>query len=323
MTSAIKSAPLSPPRPIMTVQGPVSYDSLGITDAHNHVWISQVPGAGSGSPILDQFGAMVQELIEYRARGGHALLDCQPASCGRDGNQLLALSNASGVMLIACTGFHRQKYYAPDYWLWKASTSAIAESLCSEIREGLAETLNSGAAVRAGFIKIALEATWDACPQAALEAAAEAARSSRMLMEIHTEKGALAERACIYFIDHGVLPTQLVLCHMDKRPIVSLHQGIARLGVLLEYDTFHRPKYGPDSNLWPLLESMVKAGLADHVALATDLAEVPLYHYLGGGPGLASLPGQIRDELTRKGFPEAVRRQMLGGNIARRLAGID
>jgi phosphotriesterase-related protein len=142
-------------------------------------------------------------------------------------------------------------------------------------------------------------------------------------MEIHTEKGALAERACIYFMDHGVLPTQLVLCHVDKRPDARLHQELARLGVLLEYDTFHRPKYSPASNLWPLLESMVKAGLPDHVALATDLAEAPLYHYLGGGPGLASLPGQIKDELTRRGFPETVRRQMLGGNIARRLAGIN
>ncbi len=307
----------------MTVQGPVSYESLGITDAHNHVWISQVPGIGPGCFVLDQLGPMVQELIEYRERGGHALLDCQPGGCGRDGNQLLALSQASGVTLIACTGFHRRKYYPPDYWLWKASAHKVAESFCSEIQQAVVETANSAEPVRAGFIKIALEATWDTCPQAALEAAAEAARRSRAVMEIHTEKGALAERACIYFMDRGLLPTQLVLCHMDKRPDMSLHQGLARLGVLLEYDTFLRPKYSPGNNLWPLLESMVKAGFADHVALATDLAEPPLYHYLGGGPGLASLPGEIAYELTRKGFPETVRRQMLGGNIARRLAGIN
>ncbi len=323
MTSTINSTAMSPPRPVMTVQGPVSYESLGITDAHNHEWISQVPGTGPGCFVLDQFGPMVQELIEYRERGGHALLDCQPGGCGRDGNQLLALSKASGVTLIACTGFHRRKYYATDYWLWRAGAREIADSFCSEIQQGVAETAYSAEPVRAGFIKIALEATWDACPQAALEGAAEAARRARVVMEIHTEKGALAERACIYFADHGVPPTQLVLCHMDKRPDVSLHQGLARLGVLLEYDTFLRPKYNPANNLWPLLESMVKAGLADHVALATDLAEAPLYHYSGGGPGLASLPGQIADELNRKGFPETVRRQLLGGNIARRLAGIN
>jgi phosphotriesterase-related protein len=110
---------------------------------------------------------------------------------------------------------------------------------------------------------------------------------------------------------------------MDKRPDAGLHKELARLGVLLEYDTFQRPKYNPSANVWPLLEKMVAAGCADRVALATDLAEAPLYHHLGGGPGLASLPGEIASQLSQKGFPESVRRQLLGGNIARRLAGIN
>jgi predicted metal-dependent phosphotriesterase family hydrolase len=110
---------------------------------------------------------------------------------------------------------------------------------------------------------------------------------------------------------------------MDKRPDLVLHKELARLGVLLEYDTFHRSKYEPSTNLWPLLEKMVTAGFADHVALATDLAEPSLYHFLGGGPGLATLPGQIQDQLNQKGIPEMARQQLLGGNIARRLAGIN
>ncbi len=323
MTSTTHSTPSSQARPIMTLQGPVSHESLGITDAHNHVWISRVPGADPSSPVLDQFEPMVKELIEFRERGGEALLDCQPQGCGRDGNRLLGLSQASGVIIIACTGFHRRKYYSPDHWLWKADAQQVTEFLCSELRQGLFETQGSETPLLAGFIKVALEATWVDCPQAALAAAAEAARAAGALVEIHTEKGALAERACIFFTDRGLRPEQLVLCHMDKRPDPGLHQELARFGVLLEYDTFHRPKYKPAEHLWPLLEKMMKAGLADHVALATDLAEAPLYHFLGGGPGLASLPGPIADELIQKGFPETARRQLLGGNIARRLAGLN
>jgi phosphotriesterase-related protein len=266
---------------------------------------------------------MARELVEFRERGGGTLLDCQPQGCGRDGNQLLALSQASGVNLIACTGFHRKKYYSPDHWLWEAGAREIAEFFCAELRQGLVETRDSALPVRAGFIKIALEPTWAQCPQAALEATAEAASFSKALVEIHTEKGALAERACTYFMDHGLQPNQLVLCHMDKRPDAGLHQELARLGVLLEYDTFQRPKYKPAENVWPLLEKMVESGRADSVALATDLAEARLYHFLGGGPGLASLPGQIADELKQKGFPEVARLQLLGGNIARRLAGLN
>ena len=313
----------SVPFPIITVKGPIQHKQLGITDAHNHMWIEPVPGADPASPVLNKFDPILQELIEFRERGGVALLDCQPQGCGRDGNKLLALSIASGVHLIACTGFHRKKYYAPDHWLWSASSERICNFLCSELEQGLTETLNTPASVRAGFIKIALESTWADCPQAAMEGAAAAAVKARALMEIHTEKGALAEKACIYFMDRGVLPQQLVFCHMDKRPDSSLHKELARQGVLLEYDTFYRPKYRPSENLWPLIDRMVTAGFADHVALATDMAEADLYHFLGGGPGLASLPGEIQNELKEKGFPEAARKQMLGDNIARRLAGLN
>jgi 5-phospho-D-xylono-1,4-lactonase len=309
-------------RPVMTVQGPFPYERLGITDAHNHLWIEPVPGADPGGPVLNQFDLILKELVLYREKGGETLLDCQPEGCGRDGNQLLTLSKASGVNLVACTGFHRRKYYPQDHWLYRASAQKIRDFLSNELTQGLRETLETPASIRAGFIKIALESSWANCLQAGLEGSASAAVDTKALMEIHTEKGALAEKACIYFMDLGLSPDQLVLCHMDKRPDAGLHKELARLGVLLEYDTFYRPKYNPSENLWSLIEKMASAGLSDRVALATDMAESELYRFIGGGAGLASLPGEIRDQLIKKGIPETVRKQMLGGNIARRLAGI-
>lgn len=314
--------PNSVARPVMTVQGPLAYERLGITDVHNHLWIDRVMGAQPGAPVLDQFDLILKELVEYHDKGGETLLDCQPQGCGRDGNQLLALSKASGVNLIACTGFHRKKYYPQDHWLWEAPAQKISEFLSAELEHALLETLATPAPIQAGFIKIALESSWADCFQAGLEGAASAAFQTRALIQIHTEKGALAEKACVYFMDLGLSADQLVLCHMDKRPDDGLHKELARLGVLLEYDTFYRPKYDPSEKLWPLIEKMVAAGFADRVALATDMAEPELYHFLGGGAGLASLPGEIQAQLTQKEIPEPARRQMLGGNIARRLAGI-
>jgi phosphotriesterase-related protein len=317
------SPQLSAPHPVITVQGPVPYERLGITDAHNHIWIEPVPGADPSGPVLNQFNPILKELVEYREKGGETLLDCQPQGCGRDGNQLLALSKASRINLIACTGFHRKKYYPQNHWLWGAGAQKISDFLCPELEQGLFETLKTPSAVRAGFIKIALESTWADCSHAALEGAASAAFKSKALMEIHTEKGALAEKACIYFTDLGLSAHQLVLCHMDKRPDIGLQKELARLGVLLEYDTFYRPKYNPIANLWPLIGQMVSARFSDRIALATDMAEVELYHFIWGGPGLASLPGEIQNQLNKKGCPETARKQMLGGNIARRLAGIN
>jgi phosphotriesterase-related protein len=136
------SPPSNDQRPVLTVRGPVPYEQLGVTDAHNHVWIAPLPGVSETAPILDQYNLILKELVEYRARGGESLLDCQPGGCGRDGNKLLELSTAARVNIIACTGFHLKKYYPPEYWLWSASPCKICESLCTDIEQGLTETLN-------------------------------------------------------------------------------------------------------------------------------------------------------------------------------------
>jgi phosphotriesterase-related protein len=287
------------------------------------VWISAVDGSGRGSPVLDQYEAILRELAEYRQAGGMSLLDCQPVGCGRDGNQLLALSRASGVNVIACTGFHRRKYYPRAFWLWQAKAEKAADFFCAELERGLEETRKAPAPVRAGFIKIALEADWAECPLATLEAAALAAARTGAVLAIHTERGALAERAVTYLTAKGVVARQLLLCHMDKRPDAALHRALVSMGVMLEYDTFYRPKYEPGAKLWPLLEVMVGSGHAEGIALATDMAEADLYHSIGGGPGLASLPGEIRRKLVEAGLTESQREQLLGGNIARRLAGLN
>jgi len=310
-------------RPVRTVLGDIPYESLGITDAHNHVWIDPVPGADPAAPVLDQYCQIRDEIKLYREAGGASLLDCQPGGCGRNGNKLAELSDAAGVNIIACTGFHRQRYYAPQHWLFGASCERAAEFFARELSSALDETADRPKPVRAGFIKIALESAWDDTPQAALEGATAAAQQTGAMVEIHTEKGGLAEKVAIFFEDHGVSPTHLVLCHMDKRPDPGLHAELARFGAILEYDTFYRPKYQPESRLWTLIGQMVEAGLSDHVALATDMAESAMYATIGNGPGLASLPGEIKHRLAGLGISERSIQQMLGGNIARRLAGLD
>jgi phosphotriesterase-related protein len=310
-------------RPVITVLGPAAHDTLGITDAHNHVWIAPIRGSDPSSPVLDNYEAIVDELVEYREAGGRSLLDCQPGGAGRDANKLRELSSASGVNLIACTGFHRQKYYPRGYKLWKFTAAQVSDLLCSELEKGLEETAESGGSTQAGFIKIALEAKWDDCPHEAVEGAGAAAAKTGALMAIHTEKGALAERACTNFLEMGLRPQQLLICHMDKRPDAGLHRALTSMGVMLEYDTFCRPKYEPSLNLWPLLQEMAAAGYADRIALATDMAEGELYRHIGGGPGLASLPGEVRRKLQEQGFTAKQQEQLLGGNIARRLAGLN
>jgi predicted metal-dependent phosphotriesterase family hydrolase len=102
------------PKLVQTVLGGISHEEMGITDTHNHVWIEQVQGADLASPVLNQFDLIRKELLAYKAAGGTSILDCQPGGCGRNANYLAELSGLTEVNILACTGFHRRKYYSPE-----------------------------------------------------------------------------------------------------------------------------------------------------------------------------------------------------------------
>ena len=330
----------------MTVLGPVAPEALGVVDAHSHLYIAPVPGGAADAPVLTEVEGVARELIGFRQMGGGAIVDCQPGGCGRDGRVLRELSARTGIHVIAATGFHRRVYYPASAPLFGMSAEAARDYFLDEIRDGLEETRsvepspNSSpggrgslpsprpsprgrggeAVVYPGIIKIAAEATLDACPLPLFEAAAAVCKETGYAIEMHTERGAAVEELLAFFGGRGVSPRRLAFCHVDKRPDFGLHRELAQAGVLLEYDTFYRPKYAPERGVWPLLERMTAAGLAGSVALATDMADPALWVELGGGPGLAGIFTLIKPRLERMGLSEKTVRALLGGNIAMRIA---
>ncbi len=306
---------------VMTVRGPVSPGDLGHVDAHSHLYIAPIPGAPPDAPVLTDEEGVARELAAFRAAGGGAVVDCQPGGCGRDGRMLRRLSARTGVHVVASTGFHRRIYYGSEAPLFDMSAEAAAAVFMEEIEAGLVETrAGEDEAVYPGVIKIAAEAGLEASPWALFEAAADVARRTGYAIEMHTERGAAVEGFLAFFDEQGVAAGQLVFCHVDKRPDFGLHRELARAGVLLEYDTFFRPKYEPERHVWPLIGAMAAAGLAGQVALATDMADPALWAELGGEPGLLGFFSIIKAGLARMDLPAATIDGLLGGNIAARLA---
>ncbi len=306
---------------VITVRGAVPADSLGYTDAHSHVWIEPVPGGDPAAPVLNAEQPITLELRDYRAAGGGAIIDCQPPDCGRNANVLLRLSEASGVQIVACTGFHLRRYYAADRApLWAMTAEAAADFMIDELRNGALETRATARHVYPGFIKIAAEATLAASPMHLFEAAAAAAQAAGCAIEMHSERGAAIEDYLDFFVGHGLSPERLVFCHVDKRADFGLHRSMAEAGVMLEYDTFYRPKYVPENTVWKLLPQMIDAGLSANVAIATDMAFSEMWTHLGGEPGMTAFFTQIRARLAAIGTPAATIRKLMGGNITLRLA---
>jgi 5-phospho-D-xylono-1,4-lactonase len=306
---------------VHSVCGSIPASKMGVCDSHNHLWIDRVDGSQADAPVLNDESTILKELNEYHFRGGTSQVDCQPGGAGRDARRLRHLSTASRVNIVACTGFHLPKYYSPNHWLFNSTSEEISIYFIKELTVSLEETQKEEKTVKAGFIKIACRATFAEMPHFLLEATADAARQVNCAIEMHTEKGSQAELFVDFFLREGIKPSNLIICHIDKRPDFYLHHELAKCGVLLEYDTFFRPKYDPDHHLWPLIEMMLEAGLGDHLALATDLAEVALWKAFSGGPGLPGFIDQIRPRLEMiAGKNSSAINNLLGGNIARALA---
>ena len=305
---------------LLSVNGEIDPARAGITDAHNHVWIERIPGTPHNVPVLENREAIISELIDFREAGGGTIIDCQPGGCGRNGEVLRQLAESSGVNILACTGFHLRKYYPDDYWLFQATTKTASQFFLSELEVGLEETRYTENPVLAGFIKLACKHRLEDSPWRLMEAAVAASIETGCAMQVHTEKGADAERIVQALLDFGASLDRLVLCHMDKRADFRLHADLAQEGIMLVYDTFFRPKYLPEENVWPLIEKMVKAGFSSHIAIATDLAQAGMWSKLGNGPGLTGLITRILPRLERIGIMAEHIDELVGRNIVNRLA---
>jgi predicted metal-dependent phosphotriesterase family hydrolase len=307
-------------RKLITVTGSIDPAEAGITDAHNHVWIAPVAGATDDAPVLNDQSAITQELIAYRNGGGGTVIDCQPGGCGRDGRILRQLAEASGVNIVACTGFHLRKYYPAGFSLFESSPETACQHFVAELGEQLEESQDLVVPIRAGFIKIACEDTLEKSPMNLLEGAVLASLETGAAIEVHTEQGAGAERIVQTMLDFGLTPDRLILCHVDKRPDFAFHANLAQMGIMLAYDTFYRPKYRPDEHVWPLLERMVEAGYAAQISIATDMADAAMWSSMGQGPGLTGLITQIAARLEMMNFDKQTVHNLTGQNIAHRLA---
>jgi len=239
-------------------------------------------------------------------------IDCQPPYAGRDARRLAAISRDSGVALACVTGFHLARYYPAGVRPW-SSAAAAADLFEREVATGLTEAPSR----RAGAIKAAHGGNVDA-DLMAWEAAVEAQRRTGATLLVHTERGAGASELFEWLLARGVPPERVYLCHMDKRPDVALHAELAGTGALLGYDTFLRPQYQPERNVWPLLLALVERGLWRSVAVCLDLAAPESWRAPNTGP--AGFVSVVAMRLAAAVRDQTLVSALLGGNVVRALA---
>ena len=312
---------------VRTVLGDIDPAVLGRTNAHEHLFIRD------GLIVLlepdfrlDSEVNAISEVTDFRSYGGRAIVDTAPIGVGRDPEGLVNVSRATGVHVIAATGFHKPRYYLDSHWRNRLSADQIAQLFVEEINVGMDAYGFEGpfrktTSARAGVIKAASEyQRFTPAIYRGFEAAALAHVQTGAPVLTHTEMGTMAHQQIDLLTKYGASPAHIVLSHMDRNPDWKLHRDIAQTGAFLEYDGPGRIKYLPENAVMDLISKMFELGLGSQILLGGDTARRSYWKANGGATGIAYILEHFIPRLQRDGFPEQQIDAMLTGNPARAFA---
>ncbi len=295
---------------VVTVLGSIRPDQLGVTDAHDHLFLRSPALPGQEFEDLDR----AVEEVSGAARGGlQAVVEATPIGLGRNPAKLRAVAEATGVHIVAATGYHRDAHYGDGHWVRKAPVEQLAMRILADLRRGMHPgdwlTEATPDPARAGVIKAgASYQRISVLERRRLVAAAIGSRETGAPILVHTEIGTCAHEIIDLLTREGVKEDRIILAHLDRNPDFELHAGIAARGVTLEYDTPGRIKYRPDSQLLDLVEAMVHAGHAGSMMLGLDLGQRDYFRSYGGGPGLTYLMDTFAPRLRSRVGQDVLRK---------------
>ncbi|MEW9548386.1 phosphotriesterase [Nonomuraea sp. NPDC050783] len=288
---------------VMTVLGPVAAAELGYVDAHEHLFL-RTP-ALPGDEFMDA-ARSTAEATRVRASGIGTVVDLTPIGLGRRPAELAELSVASGLHVVAATGYHRSAHYPASHWAREVPDDLLLDIVLTDLTSGIDGRDWAGprpvpTTVRAGIVKLgasyqritADEDRW-------FRAGAQAAVRTGVPVAVHCETGTAGHEILDRLAELGVAAPRVLLCHLDRNPDLELHRELVSRGAYLVYDTVGRIKYGPDTRILDLVEGMAGAGLADHLCLGTDVGRRSMLRAYGGAPGMDVLGRSFLPRLERR-----------------------
>ncbi|ANP56876.1 phosphotriesterase-related protein [Streptomyces griseochromogenes] len=295
---------------VRTVLGDIRPEDMGVSDAHDHLFLSspRLPGRE-----LCDISAARAELEAFRAAGGAAVVQWTPYGMGRRAADLPGLSRATGVRLVCATGLHQAAHYDPE--ALKGLRGRLAEVFVSELTEGIG---TSG--VRAGLIKVAgAFHALDAHARWTMTAAAEAHHATGAPIAVHLELGTGALDVLDLLCGAlGVPGHRVILGHLNRSPDPVVQRQAAESGCWLAFDGPSRAHHATDWRMPEAVRDLAEAGYADRLLLGGDTV-VAGARSVDGGPGMPYLLRRLRPRLAEVVGVDVVER-ILSANPAQAFA---
>jgi phosphotriesterase-related protein len=298
-----------------TTLGPRAAEELGMILPHEHLFVEfrtpETPGHAEADPS-DVVRLMAPEIERARAVGVTAIVDCTPVGVGRRADILRAVSEATGMPLVAPTGIYREPWV--PRWAIDASEGALRDWMLGELQGEIA-----GSGVRAAWIKLSAGDDGITPTEAKiLRAAAHAARAADATVGSHTIRGSVAREQLDQIEACGHSPGRFIWIHASAEAEFGVNLELARRGAWVEYDWIGGQ---PDELILERVLRMLDAGYGDRLLLSQDRGWYDPALPGGGAPKpYTYLSEQFLPKLRAAGADEATVRMLTVENPFRAYA---
>jgi predicted metal-dependent phosphotriesterase family hydrolase len=303
---------------VMTVSGPIPPEQLGFTLPHEHVGIAlwHVERRWDYWELTPDDDVIVEELRDYRRRGGGAIVELTLDGVGRDPMRLRRLASATGLHVVMGCGWYRGAHYPPEARIERRTVDDLAAELVAEWERGVGET-----GIRPGIIgEIGTDKPWvSPAEERVHRAVARASLATGMAITTHGVQSAVGLAQLRIFTEEGVDPARVVIGHADSHHDLDFYLGVLDAGANLQFD-FLGHRFGVEEALEPrLVETLVELlerGYGEQLLLSQDVChnrQLKAY----GGFGYVYLQQHFLPTLRTAAVGEGEIRRMTVDNPAR------
>ena len=261
---------------VVTVNGPIDKEELGITLPHEHLFVDlrftwKMPadpalgrvalgdvrpehlhllrndlGAVRANLVLDDPAAAARELARFKRAGGGAIVEVSSIGAGRREEHFRAVSRKTGVHIVAGSGFYIRESLPPE--VLQASEEELAGRIIAEMQTGIGRT-----GIRPGIIgEIGVSAEIGEWDRKSLRAAARAQKETGRAISVHIQAvptlkeftGGLNGMEALRILESaGADLERVIIGHTDAKTDTAYLRRIMEAGAYAEMDHFGKDLY--------------------------------------------------------------------------------
>lgn len=332
---------------VMTVNGPIAAEALGITLMHEHIlndcrcwWhapktperqylaggfvcmeilgeLKQDPFVNKHNITLDDEPLAISELRAFANAGGQTVVEPTCRGIGRNPLALRRIAKAAGLNVVMGAGYYLGSSHPAE--VADMTVGDIANEIVREAVEGV-----DGTDVKIGLIgEIGVSSDFTAEEEKSLRGAAQAQVRTGLPLMVHLPGWfRLGHRVLDVVAQEGADIRHTVLCHMNpSHDDFSYQSELAARGAFIEYDMIGMDFFYADQQVQcpsdeeaaRAIVRLAEAGYLDRVLLSHDVfLKMMLTRY--GGNGYAYVLRHFLPRLKRHGLDETALDQMMRAN---------